>query len=60
MVREKLQTILTIIENLPLETLQKIPELEHIVPHLYKALEIEDVCDHKYTNGICICGATKT
>lgn len=60
MVREKLQTILYIIESLPLETLQKYPELERIVPSLYEALQIDDVCDHKFINGICICGTKQT
>lgn len=60
MSREKLQTILHIIENLPLETLQKIPELERIVPTLYEALQIDDVCDHRYINGQCICGSVLT
>ena len=60
MSREKLQTILHIIENLPLETLQKYPELERIVPKLYEALQIDDVCDHKYVNGHCVCGSVLT
>jgi hypothetical protein len=56
-IRDKLQTILYTIENLPLEVLQKLPELERAVPGLYQALQIDDVCDHKFTNGTCICGA---
>lgn len=60
MVRDKLQTILYTIENLPLETLQKYPELERIVPLLYEALQIDDVCDHKFVDGICICGYKQT
>jgi len=58
-IRDKLQFILTTIENLPLETLQKFPELERTVPKLYEALQIDDVCDHRFTNGICICGQTE-
>ena len=58
--RSIIQTILYSIENLPLETLQKIPELERIVPTLYEALQIDDVCDHKYVNGQCICGSVLT
>lgn len=55
-VRDKLQTILLNIESLPLETLQQYPELEKIVPFLYIALQIEDICDHKFIDGKCICG----
>ena len=57
--RSKLSAVLEIIENLPLETLQQYPELERIIPSLYDAIQIEDVCDHKFNDGICICGATK-
>jgi hypothetical protein len=60
MSREKLQTLLYTIESLPLDTLQKIPELEFIVPKIYETLQIEDVCDHHYINGICICGHKAT
>lgn len=55
-VRDKLQLILNTIENLPLETLQQYPELERIVPKLYESLQIDDVCDHRFVNGQCICG----
>lgn len=55
-VRDKLQTILFNIESLPLETLQQYPELEKMVPLLYIALQIEDICDHKFVEGKCICG----
>ena len=55
--RSIIQTILYSIENLPLETLQKFPELERAVPKLYEALQIDDVCDHKFVGNICIaCG----
>ncbi len=60
MVREKLETILRTIENLPLDTLQKYPELERVIPLLYDALQIEDICDHKFVDGICICGFKQT
>lgn len=59
-VRDQLQLILNTIENLPLETLQQYPELEKTVPKLYEALQIDDVCDHKYVNGQCICGSVLT
>lgn len=59
MSREKIQTILEIIESLPLETLQQLPDLERIVPKLYETLQIPDVCDHKFVNGKCICGETQ-
>jgi hypothetical protein len=58
-IRQKLQIILYTIESLPLETLQKHPELERVVPNLYQALQVDDVCDHKFTNGVCICGVTQ-
>ena len=60
MVREKLETILRTIENLPLDTLQKYPELERVIPLLYDVLQIEDICDHKFVDGICICGFKQT
>lgn len=55
-IRDKLQTILYLIESLPLEVLQRYPDLERIVPKLYESLQIPDVCDHKFINGQCICG----
>jgi len=58
-VRDKLQNLITIIENLPLETLQQFPELERSIPKLYENLQIDDVCDHKYIDGKCICGSLK-
>ena len=58
--RNKLQTILYTIESLPLETLQRYPDLERIVPKLYESLQIDDVCDHKFVNGQCICGEIQT
>jgi hypothetical protein len=58
--RSIIQTILYSIENLPLESLQKFPELERAVPKLYEALQIDDVCDHKYVNGQCVCGSVLT
>ena len=58
-IRDKLQLLLNTIENLPLEVLNKFPELERSVPQLYASLQIEDVCDHKYVEGVCICGDTK-
>ena len=55
--RSIIERLLRQIENLPLESLQRVPELERIVRTLYEMLQIEDVCDHKFTNGTCICGA---
>jgi hypothetical protein len=55
-VRNKLQLILSTIESLPIETLNRYPELERTIPGLYDALQIEDVCDHKFINGQCVCG----
>lgn len=54
--RDQLQTIISAIQNLPLEVLERIPELERVVPKIYETLQIEDVCDHKFTNGLCVCG----
>lgn len=55
--RSVVEKLLRQIENLPLESLQRVPELERLVPALYELLQIDDVCDHRYTNGVCICGA---
>ena len=57
--RDQLQTIISAIQNLPLEVLERIPELERIVPKIYETLQIEDVCDHKFKNGQCVCGETQ-
>lgn len=55
--RSIVEKLLRQIENLPLEALSKCPELERLVPTLYELLQIDDECDHKFVNGICICGA---
>jgi hypothetical protein len=39
-----------------IEDLRKYPELERAVPALYDMLQIDDVCDHKFVNGVCVCG----
>lgn len=57
--RDKIQLILHTIESLSIETLQQHPELERLVPLLYTALQIDDVCDHKFVNGKCICGISQ-
>jgi len=54
--RQIAEQLIQLINSLPLETLQKVPELERALPSLYDLIQIEDVCDHKYTNGVCICG----
>ena len=56
MKRETIQTILRTIENMSIEDLRKYPELERAVPALYDMLQIDDVCDHKFVNGVCVCG----
>jgi hypothetical protein len=55
--RQTAEKLIELINSLPLEILQKIPELERALPPLYDLIQIEDVCDHKFTNGKCICGA---
>jgi hypothetical protein len=42
-----------------IEDLRKYPELERAVPALYEMLQIDDVCDHKFVDGVCICGITQ-
>ena len=54
--RQTAEQLIQLINSLPLETLQKIPQLEQALPELYKLIQIEDVCDHKFTDGVCICG----
>jgi hypothetical protein len=55
--RQTAEQLIQLINSLPLETLQKIPELERALPELYKLIQIDDVCDHKYINNICVgCG----
>jgi len=57
--RQTAEQLIQLINSLPLETLQKIPQLEQSLPELYKLIQIEDVCDHKFINGKCICGFTQ-
>lgn len=54
--KQIIQTLISQIENMSLETLHKFPELERIIPLLHESLQIDDVCDHKFVNGKCICG----
>lgn len=56
MSRAAVEKVLNAIENMSLEDLRKYPELERSVPLLYEALQIQDVCDHIFVNGECICG----
>ena len=57
--RQTSEKLIELIQSLPLETLQKIPELEHALPKLYELIQIDDVCDHKFIDGVCICGFTQ-
>lgn len=59
MSRVAIETVLNAIENMSLEDLRKYPELERSVPLLYEALQIQDVCDHIFVNGECICGLSE-
>jgi len=54
--RQAVEKVLRAIECMTLEDLRKYPELERSVPLLYEALQIQDVCDHIFVNGTCICG----
>lgn len=56
MSRNVIETVLNAIENMSIEDLNKYPDLSRSIPLLYEALQIEDVCDHKFKNKICICG----
>ena len=57
--RHTAEQLINLINSLPLETLQRIPDLERALPKLYEFVQIEDVCDHKYINGVCVCGDKK-
>jgi hypothetical protein len=55
--RQTAERLIQLINSLPLEILQKIPQLEQALPELYKLIQIEDVCDHKFVNNSCAgCG----
>jgi hypothetical protein len=58
--RDTAEKLINLINSLPLDTLQKIPQLEQSLPELYKLIQIEDVCDHKFIDGVCICGFTQS
>lgn len=58
--RNLLGSILSAIDKMSDQDLLKYPELARTVPLLIDALQIEDVCDHKYENGQCICGSVLT
>lgn len=60
MSRSAIETVLNAIENMSIEDLNKYPDLSRSIPLLYEALQIEDVCDHKFINGICICGSKES
>lgn len=59
MSRSAIETVLNAIENMSIEDLNKYPDLSRSIPLLYEALQIEDVCDHKFVNGKCVCGMIK-
>jgi hypothetical protein len=54
--RSLLQEIIRRIEKVSIADQEKYPELQKLIPELYKAIQIEDECDHKFINGQCICG----
>jgi len=54
-----LQEIIRRIEEVSIADQEKYPELQKLIPELYKAIQIEDECDHKFINGVCICGFTQ-
>lgn len=56
MSRQAIEKVLSAIESMTWEDVRKYPELERSVPLLYEALQIQDVCDHIFVNGVCICG----
>jgi hypothetical protein len=58
--RIAIETVLKAIEDMSLVDLQKYPDLEKSVPLLYEALQIQDVCDHIFVNGFCVCGMEET
>jgi hypothetical protein len=59
--RHTAEQLINLINSLPLEILQRIPELERALPELYKLVQIDDVCDHKFVNGKCVgCGESLT
>ncbi len=60
MSRIAIETVLKAIEDMSLVDLQKYPDLEKSVPLLYEALQIQDVCDHIFVNGFCVCGMEET
>jgi len=51
-----LQEIIRRIEEVSIADQEKYPELQKLIPELYKAIQIEDECDHQFINGQCICG----
>ncbi len=57
--RQTAEKLINLINSLPEDTLRKVPELEQILPELYNLIQIDDVCDHKFVNNVCICGFKK-
>ena len=57
--RTLLQQVLIGIEDMSIVDQNKYPNLQRLIPELYKAIQIDDECDHKFINGICICGFTQ-
>lgn len=54
--RTLLQQVLVGIEDMSIIDQNKYPNLQRLIPELYKAIQIDDECDHKFINGQCICG----
>lgn len=54
--RNLLKQVLVGIEDMAIVDQHKYLNLQLLIPELYKAIQIEDECDHKYRNGQCVCG----
>jgi membrane-bound lytic murein transglycosylase MltF len=57
--RTLLQQVLVGIEDMSITDQNKYPNLQRLIPQLYNAIQIDDECDHKFVNGVCICGFTQ-
>ena len=58
--RSLLQKVLNGIEDMSIVDQNKYPNLQKLIPELYKAIQIDDECDHKFVNGQCICGEVQS